>query len=163
MSPFSQAYWFLFEKLSCSSVLGLITAAVIVFSRHCNINPDNVATPIAASLGDITSLSLLSYVSTELYYCIGRLLLYKDFLKHKENKDRKTILPVFFFCRKARLGSTSHNHGIYNTCTPLGIHRSKKQTNPRSALYWMDSSCSGNDDQQVKIYQSFFSLLDLPE
>lgn len=50
---------------------GLITAAVIVLSRHCNINPDNVATPIAASLGDITSLSLLSYVSTELYYCIG--------------------------------------------------------------------------------------------
>lgn len=55
-----------------SFVLGLITAAVIVFSRHCNINPDNVATPIAASLGDITSLSLLSYVSTELYFCIGK-------------------------------------------------------------------------------------------
>lgn len=56
-----------------SFVLGLITAGVVVFSRHCNINPDNVATPIAASLGDMTSLSLLSYVSTFLYDSIGKL------------------------------------------------------------------------------------------
>ncbi|XP_071438883.1 solute carrier family 41 member 1-like isoform X2 [Hetaerina americana] len=55
-----------------SFVLGLITAAVIVFSRHCNINPDNVATPIAASLGDITSLALLSWISTILYDAIGK-------------------------------------------------------------------------------------------
>jgi solute carrier family 41 len=54
-------------------VSGLITAAVIVFSRHCSINPDNVATPIAASLGDITSLALLSWISTVLYDAIGRL------------------------------------------------------------------------------------------
>ncbi|CAG5093702.1 Similar to SLC41A1: Solute carrier family 41 member 1 (Pongo abelii) [Cotesia congregata] len=55
-----------------SFVLGLITAGVIVFSRHCNINPDNVATPIAASLGDITSLALLSWISTILYEAIGK-------------------------------------------------------------------------------------------
>ncbi|XP_069694260.1 solute carrier family 41 member 1-like isoform X2 [Periplaneta americana] len=55
-----------------SFVLGLITAAVIVFSRHCNINPDNVATPIAASLGDITSLALLAWISTVLYDAIGK-------------------------------------------------------------------------------------------
>lgn len=55
-----------------SFVLGLITAAVIVFSRHCSINPDNVATPIAASLGDITSLALLSWISTLLYDAIGK-------------------------------------------------------------------------------------------
>ncbi|XP_060537209.1 solute carrier family 41 member 1-like isoform X2 [Cylas formicarius] len=54
-----------------SFVLGLITAGVIVFSRHCHINPDNVATPIAASLGDITSLTLLSWASTILYDSIG--------------------------------------------------------------------------------------------
>ncbi|CAG9759806.1 unnamed protein product [Ceutorhynchus assimilis] len=54
-----------------SFVLGIITAAVIVISRYCNINPDNVATPIAASLGDITSLTLLSWVSTFLYDSIG--------------------------------------------------------------------------------------------
>lgn len=56
--------------------LGLITAAVIVFSRHCNINPDNVATPIAASLGDITSLALLSWISTVLHDAIGYFILF---------------------------------------------------------------------------------------
>ncbi|KAK1137595.1 hypothetical protein K0M31_002099 [Melipona bicolor] len=55
-----------------SFVLGLITAGVIVFSRHCHINPDNVATPIAASLGDITSLALLSWISTILYESINK-------------------------------------------------------------------------------------------
>jgi solute carrier family 41 len=57
--------------MSCF-IAGLITAAVIVFSRHCSINPDNVATPIAASLGDITSLALLSWISTVLYDAIGK-------------------------------------------------------------------------------------------
>jgi len=45
---------------------------VIVFSRHCHINPDNVATPIAASLGDITSLALLSWIATHLFNAIGQ-------------------------------------------------------------------------------------------
>lgn len=54
-----------------SFVLGLITAGVIILSRFCHINPDNVATPIAASLGDITSLALLSWVATALYESIG--------------------------------------------------------------------------------------------
>ncbi|CAG9828805.1 unnamed protein product [Diabrotica balteata] len=55
-----------------SFLLGLITAGVIVLSRYCHINPDNVATPIAASLGDITSLALLSWVATMLYESIGQ-------------------------------------------------------------------------------------------
>uniref|UniRef100_A0A3P9LP49 Solute carrier family 41 member n=1 Tax=Oryzias latipes TaxID=8090 RepID=A0A3P9LP49_ORYLA len=44
--------------------LGLITAAVIIGSRKMGINPDNVATPIAASLGDIITLSVLAEVSS---------------------------------------------------------------------------------------------------
>ncbi|KAJ9581595.1 hypothetical protein L9F63_023229, partial [Diploptera punctata] len=53
-----------------SFVLGLVMIAVIVFSRHCNINPDNVATPIAASLGDLTTLALLSWIASLLYEAI---------------------------------------------------------------------------------------------
>lgn len=51
---------------------GFITATVIVVSRCFNINPDNVATPIAASLGDITSLILLSWVASILYDADGK-------------------------------------------------------------------------------------------
>ena len=50
-----------------SFVLGLVMVIVIVGSRHCNINPDNVATPIAASLGDLTTLALLSWISDKLW------------------------------------------------------------------------------------------------
>lgn len=50
-----------------SFILGLVTAAVISISRFLKINPDNVATPIAASLGDITALALLSWVARLLY------------------------------------------------------------------------------------------------
>ena len=37
--------------------------AVIAVSRRYNVNPDNVATPIAAALGDLVTLSLLAIVA----------------------------------------------------------------------------------------------------
>lgn len=43
---------------------GLVMVAVIIGSRKAGINPDNVATPIAASLGDLITLSLLAGVSS---------------------------------------------------------------------------------------------------
>lgn len=54
-----------------SLILGIVMIAVVIFSRRCHINPDNVATPIAASLGDLTTLSLLSGISSLLYNRIG--------------------------------------------------------------------------------------------
>lgn len=40
---------------------------VILVSKRMNINPDNVATPIAASLGDLVTLTILAYWCTFLY------------------------------------------------------------------------------------------------
>ncbi|XP_016123769.1 solute carrier family 41 member 1 [Sinocyclocheilus grahami] len=50
-----------------SLLLGLIMIGVIIASRKVGINPDNVATPIAASLGDLITLALLASISTGLY------------------------------------------------------------------------------------------------
>ncbi|XP_054721083.1 solute carrier family 41 member 1-like [Uloborus diversus] len=50
-----------------SLVLGFITVGVVLLSRKLHINPDNVATPIAASLGDVTTLGLLASISSALY------------------------------------------------------------------------------------------------
>ncbi|XP_025711067.1 solute carrier family 41 member 1 isoform X2 [Callorhinus ursinus] len=50
-----------------SLVLGMIMIGVIIGSRKIGINPDNVATPIAASLGDLITLALLSGISWGLY------------------------------------------------------------------------------------------------
>ena len=43
---------------------------VVVLSRRLRINPDNVATPIAASLGDLTTITLLALISRALYSLI---------------------------------------------------------------------------------------------
>ena len=55
-----------------SFVLGLVMVFVILFSRRCHINPDNVATPIAASLGDLTTLALLSWIAQLLFTDLER-------------------------------------------------------------------------------------------
>ena len=50
-----------------SAVLGAIMIGVIITSYLLRINPDNVATPIAASLGDLVTLGLLSLMAQGLY------------------------------------------------------------------------------------------------
>ncbi|XP_065350310.1 solute carrier family 41 member 1-like [Cloeon dipterum] len=50
-----------------SLILGFIMSSVIVLSKICNVNPDNVATPIAGALGDITALVILSFTATAFY------------------------------------------------------------------------------------------------
>ncbi|NWY03312.1 S41A1 protein, partial [Nothoprocta ornata] len=60
-SPWPHAVFFLFVAL------GMIMIGVIIGSRKMGINPDNVATPIAASLGDLITLALLSGISWGLY------------------------------------------------------------------------------------------------
>lgn len=47
-----------------SFLLSSIMITVILLSRRYNINPDNVATPIAASLGDLITISVLSVFGT---------------------------------------------------------------------------------------------------
>ncbi|CAN7988846.1 unnamed protein product, partial [Ixodes hexagonus] len=50
-----------------SLLLGSLMVGVVIFSRKCHLNPDNIATPIAASLGDLTTLALLAGVSSVLF------------------------------------------------------------------------------------------------
>lgn len=46
---------------------------VILLSHKLNINPDNLATPLAASIGDVVSLSVLAFISSLLHYHLGEL------------------------------------------------------------------------------------------
>lgn len=54
--------------------VGLVMVGVIIGSRKVGINPDNVATPIAASLGDLITLSLLAGVSSFLFRFKGQII-----------------------------------------------------------------------------------------
>lgn len=59
-----------------SFTLGIVMIGVILGSRKFQVNPDNVATPIAASLGDLTTLALLSWISSILFADLGRVSLW---------------------------------------------------------------------------------------
>ncbi|KAM4570248.1 solute carrier family 41 member 2 [Odontesthes bonariensis] len=53
-----------------SMLQGIIMVGVIVGSKKTGINPDNVATPIAASFGDLITLAILAWISQGLYKCL---------------------------------------------------------------------------------------------
>lgn len=48
-------------------LLGICMVGVITLSHHLHIDPDNIATPIAASLGDVTTLALLAAFAQLIY------------------------------------------------------------------------------------------------
>merc|ERR1719430_2338357 len=50
-----------------SFVLGLVMSVVILLAKRFNCDPDNVATPIAASLGDVTTLGILAGIANFLH------------------------------------------------------------------------------------------------
>ena len=52
--------------------LGAIMVIVVVVSHKCRVNPDNIATPIAASLGDLTTLAILASIGGFFFRIIGK-------------------------------------------------------------------------------------------
>lgn len=57
--------------ISPNPAAGIIMVGVIVGSKKTGVNPDNVATPIAASFGDLITLAILAWISQGLYKCLG--------------------------------------------------------------------------------------------
>ncbi|XP_023475600.2 solute carrier family 41 member 3 isoform X7 [Equus caballus] len=47
--------------------LGMLMVCIVIGARKLGINPDNIATPLAASLGDLVTLSILAFVSSFFY------------------------------------------------------------------------------------------------
>ncbi|XP_015350552.2 solute carrier family 41 member 3 isoform X3 [Marmota marmota marmota] len=47
--------------------LGVLMACIVIGAQRLGVNPDNIATPIAASLGDLITLSILAVVSSFFY------------------------------------------------------------------------------------------------
>lgn len=55
---------------TASLLQGILMVGVIIGSKKLGINPDNIATPIAASFGDLITLGLLAVISQGLFYCM---------------------------------------------------------------------------------------------
>jgi solute carrier family 41 len=55
--------------------------SMIIISKKYNINPDNVATPVAGSVGDVGTLIILALIGTFFYrYSIINILFLVDYL-----------------------------------------------------------------------------------
>lgn len=52
-------------------ILDFVLVAVILLSHKFHMNPDNLATPLAASIGDVVSLSILSFIASLLFEHLG--------------------------------------------------------------------------------------------
>lgn len=48
-----------------------VLVAVILLSNKYKVNPDNLATPLAASIGDVVSISMLSFITSILFANLG--------------------------------------------------------------------------------------------
>ncbi|XP_045043956.2 solute carrier family 41 member 3 isoform X2 [Desmodus rotundus] len=80
-------------KLLCASsvstaffaafALGVLMVCVVIGARKLGVNPDNIATPIAASLGDLITLSILAFVSNFFY-------------KYKDNQFLTSLVCIGF-------------------------------------------------------------------
>ncbi|KAL9878234.1 solute carrier family 41 member 1 isoform 2-T2 [Glossina fuscipes fuscipes] len=57
----------MFTATSSCFVLDFVLVAVILLSQKYRLNPDNMATPLAASIGDVVSISLLSFIASILF------------------------------------------------------------------------------------------------
>uniref|UniRef100_A0A8C5KIE4 Solute carrier family 41 member n=1 Tax=Jaculus jaculus TaxID=51337 RepID=A0A8C5KIE4_JACJA len=57
----------IFTAFFAAFALGVLMVFIVIGSRKFGVNPDNIATPIAASLGDLMALSLLALVSSFFY------------------------------------------------------------------------------------------------
>jgi hypothetical protein len=86
--------------------LGLITSLVIVLSKMCNVNPDNVATPIAGALGDITALVILSFTATMFYNILSKLLNFIFFVNNSDILISECCVVVSCDLRRVRVPAT---------------------------------------------------------
>lgn len=57
----------MFTATTSCFVLDFVLVAVILTTNKVKLNPDNLATPLAASIGDVVSLSLLSFIASLLF------------------------------------------------------------------------------------------------
>lgn len=61
-----------FTATTCCFILDFVMIGVIYIAYSINCNPDNLATPLAASIGDVVSVSCLSVISSLLYENLGK-------------------------------------------------------------------------------------------
>ncbi|XP_017493698.1 PREDICTED: solute carrier family 41 member 1-like [Rhagoletis zephyria] len=61
-------------SIIANSILATVISIVIITARKFRINPDNISTPVAASMGDVCSITILAVIMQTLYQWHNRIL-----------------------------------------------------------------------------------------
>jgi hypothetical protein len=67
---------------------------IIIISKRLKINPDNIATPIASSLGDVITLAILAGVGTFLYIYSNSSTFHAQFYNYNLDKLIIDLLKI---------------------------------------------------------------------
>ena len=62
---------FVVNQLYLIPFTDFVLVAVILLSNKYKVNPDNMATPLAASIGDLVSIAMLSFITSILFANLG--------------------------------------------------------------------------------------------
>jgi len=99
----------LFSASASSLVLGSFMCSLVMLCRKLQLNPDNIAPPVASVLGDLVTLTLLGLISTAVY-SISNGLLAVVLL---------ALLAIFLFCLVTTLRNPLVRPIITQGWTPL--------------------------------------------
>lgn len=124
-------------------VTDFVLVAVILLSHKFHMNPDNLATPLAASIGDVVSLSVLSFIASLLFENLGNLLRKIVGVVKKFNKENTLVFS--YTC----LGHVSIDRRLLPFVTFVGGRCTVQQVYSASIEIWMDTSPFGSVYQRV--------------
>jgi len=99
-------------------ILGSLMCGVVLMSRKYGVNPDNIATPIAASLGDVTTMILLANISHFLYVNLE----YSSWVQNTLLVFLMSLIPVWtYIARKNPFTRAVTVNGWYPVCGAMLI------------------------------------------
>jgi solute carrier family 41 len=118
--------------------------------KSISLNPDNFATPMAASIGDIVSLSILAFITSILYKNKGETVVFAQTL------DKKLSSRFLY------LGDIRCDKLLRGGFAFVDTSRVTKSVHTTCAEKWLDSSSFSTCYQRVKFRKVSFYLC-LPE
>lgn len=100
------------------------------------MNPDNLATPLAASIGDVVSLSVLSFIASLLFENLGKFQIQRP----TRFRDVIDIKFIFEICSHTLLGHICRRWTLLCVVAILGDNCSLQQIYAKGIEIWMGAS-----------------------
>lgn len=125
-----------------SSFTDFVLVAVILLSNKYKVNPDNLATPLAASIGDVVSITMLSFITTMLFTNLGE-------LRSACGVTFETNCDVFLSISNTSVDDLCHNRNILFFVAVLDSLSITQSVYTISIKEWLGAGAIGLVHQRV--------------